>query len=77
MEQITIRSSVQESQSPHTPVSPIAPIARHVRLMCEGKCRRPTPHKFVLNRGAGAIGVYEQIYACETCYRERRFGLFG
>jgi hypothetical protein len=74
VEQITLRSLAQESP---LPVAPVAPIARHARLMCEGKCHRPTPHKFVMNRGVGAIGTYEQIYACETCYRERRFGLFG
>jgi hypothetical protein len=34
-------------------------------------------HKFVMNRRAGEMGAYEQVFACLTCHTERRYGLLG
>jgi len=45
--------------------------------MCSGTCRKPTVHRFVLNRRAGEMGSYEQIYGCTCCHTERRYGLLG
>ena len=71
MESITVRSATERTE-------PRAPETRRALLMC-GKCRKPTSHRFIMNRRAGEVGAYEQVFTCsiEGCHTERRYGLLG
>lgn len=69
VESIVVRPAVGQT-------GPSAPETRRALLMC-GKCRKPTSHRFIMNRRAGEVGAYEQVFACSIagCHTERRYGL--
>ncbi len=58
------------------------PVNRHPQLVCEGSCSKPnqtthTPHTFkrsnVVHRHGSVDGI-EQLFTCDACATERRYG---